>query len=70
MKPSSRPPDGIAKVCDLLTAAAELWIASVEDEQPTSTLSNRFLAEAEACYFAACKDSGRSGYRDMTEDWE
>lgn len=62
--------DAIAEVADLILRAASIYITEVEARPPQTTLDNRFLAEAEACYFAACKAIDRKAYVDMTEGWE
>lgn len=64
------PDDGIAEVFEYIRLAAHIWIAKYEDEQPTGTLSNRFLAEAEGAYMAAREELNSPGYRCESADWE
>lgn len=64
------PGDALALVTARLTDAADLWVTFVEQSTPTGTLDNRFLAEAEAAYFAVCKRLDRSAYAPKTDGWE
>ena len=64
------PDDGILELFEHIRLAAHIWIAKYENEQPTGTLSNRFLVEAEGAYMMAREELNSPGYRRQEADWE